>query len=281
MNEKWDEVISSKQKLLNISLTELYAYRDLLYLIVHRDFISLYKQTILGPLWFFIQPIFTTIIFTFVFGSLANLGTNGIPAPLFYLSGIVIWNFFAESLLKTSETFIANQNLFGKVFFPRIIVPVSIVVSSLLKLGVQLILLVFFYLYYALFTEITVSPGLALVLVPVIIIFVSILGMSIGLIVSAMTTKYRDLRFLIQFGIQLAMYASPIVYPLSLLSGTNRVIIALNPISGFIETFRFGLFNSGVLHWGMLSYSAVISLLLFFLGVVVFTNVEKSFIDTI
>jgi len=278
-NDYWDSVIEPRSSWLSINLRELYNYKDLVALFVRRDFVSQYKQTLLGPIWFFIQPVFTTLIFTVIFGRVAGIATDGIPQPIFYMSGIVIWNYFADCLTKSSETFQLNQTLFGKVYFPRLIVPLSVVISNLIKLGVQVILLFGFILYYIFNGHQLLNAYL--VLFPFYIIIIAFLGLGLGLIISSMTTKYRDLRFLIQFGVQLAMYATPIVYPLSIISESNRFWILLNPVSSVVEGFRFSLFGSGFISLEWTLYSLIVSIIVLFLGVVVFNRVERSFIDTI
>jgi len=278
-NDYWDLVIEPRSSWLSINLRELYNYKDLVALFVRRDFVSQYKQTLLGPIWFFIQPVFTTLIFTVIFGRVAGIATDGIPQPIFYMSGIVIWNYFADCLTKSSETFQLNQTLFGKVYFPRLIVPLSVVISNLIKLGVQVILLFGFILYYIFNGHQLLNAYL--VLFPFYIIVIAFLGLGLGLIISSMTTKYRDLRFLIQFGVQLAMYGTPIVYPLSIISESNRFWILLNPVSSVVEGFRFTLFGSGFISLKWTLYSLIVSIIVLFFGVVVFNRVERSFIDTI
>lgn len=278
-NDYWDSVIEPRSSWLSINLRELYNYKDLVALFVRRDFVSQYKQTLLGPIWFFIQPVFTTLIFTVIFGKVAGIATDGIPQPIFYMSGVVIWNYFSDCLTKSSETFQLNQTLFGKVYFPRLIVPLSVIISNLIKLGVQLILLFGFILYYIFNGHQLLNAYL--VLFPFYIIIIAFLGLGLGLIISSMTTKYRDLRFLIQFGVQLAMYATPIVYPLSIISESNRFWILLNPVSSVVEGFRFSLFGSGFISLEWTLYSLIVSIIVLFLGVVVFNRVERSFIDTI
>tara|TARA_B110000046_G_scaffold25748_1_gene25403 strand:+ start:1139 stop:1975 length:837 start_codon:yes stop_codon:yes gene_type:complete len=275
----WDLIIEPTRSLLFFDFRGLWGYRDLVALFVRRDFVSQFKQTILGPLWFFIQPIFTTIIFTVVFGKVANIPTDGIPQPLFYMAGILIWNYFADCLSKSSETFRSNQHLFGKVYFPRLIVPISIVVSNLLRFGVQLLLFIGLYLYYLVTDEILLSWWI--LFFPVLVLLVAMQGLALGLIVSSMTTKYRDLKFLVQFGVQLAMYASPVVYPLSMIPEDKRWLILLNPMSSFIEFFRFSVFGQGyVTTYGMV-YSILFTIVFLALGMMVFNKVEKSFIDTV
>jgi len=279
MEGKWDLIISPKKTLLSFDVFELWRYRDLITLFVRRDFVSQFKQTILGPLWFFIQPIFTTIIFTVVFGKVANISTDGIPQPLFYMAGILIWNYFADCLMKSSETFRSNQHLFGKVYFPRLIVPISIVISNLLRFGVQLLLFVALYLYYLVNSEMVVSWWI--LAFPALVVLVAMQGLAFGLIVSSMTTKYRDLKFLVQFGVQLAMYASPVVYPVSMIPEDKRWLILLNPVSSFIEFFRFSVFGEGYITVFGITWSIVCSVVFLAIGMLVFNKVEKSFIDTV
>lgn len=277
--EHWDLTIQPKKSLFTVDVKNIWRYRDLVLLFVRRDFVSIYKQTILGPLWFFIQPVFTTVIYTVIFGRLANISTDGIPQPVFYMSGIILWNYFSDCLMKTSDTFIVNQNIFGKVYFPRLVIPLSVVISNLLKLGVQVLLFIGLYLYYV--GDGQAYPNRYLFIFPILILIMAGLGLSLGLIVSSLTTKYRDLKFLIQFGIQLAMYASPIVYPLSMLPEKYRPLLILNPVTGVIETFRYSLFNEGTLSFTALGYSAVSMLVLILFGLFIFNKVEKSFIDTV
>jgi len=278
--QKWDLEIKPQSSVFDLHLKDVWAYRDLLWLLVRRDFVSFYKQTIFGPLWFFIQPIFTTLIFTFIFSNLAKISTNSAPAPLFYMAGTVAWNYFADSLTKTSTVFKDNAPIFGKVYFPRLIMPVSIVFSNLVKFGVQFILFIILMVYY-LFLGNKVEPNLYILLFPVIIILMAILGLGIGLIITAATTKYRDLAFVVTFGIQLLMYATPVIYPLSAAPVKYRTIIALNPMSGLIETFRYGFLGTGKFYFGVFIYSVVASILIFLIGLIVFNKVEKNFVDTV
>lgn len=278
-DENWDLVIESNNY-HSIDIKNLWYYKDLLILFVKRDFTTVYKQTILGPLWFFIQPIFTTIIFAFVFGNIAKISTNGVPQIIFYMSGIVLWNFFSDCLIKTSETFIVNQILFGKVYFPRILVPLSIVINNFLKLLIQLTLFIILWAYYF-FEGYDLSLSSVTFLIPIIFFFVTLLGIGFGTLISALTTKYRDLRFLIQFAVQLLMYASPIVYPLSIVSANFRKIILLNPMTSILETFKFGLTGTGFLDWYWFAYSLFFCVLIFVIGLVMFNKLEKSFIDTV
>lgn len=277
---QWDLEIKPHTKIFNLHLKDVWNYRDLLMLLVRRDFVSFYKQTIFGPLWFFIQPIFTTIIYTLVFARLAGISTEGAPAPLFYLTGTVAWNYFSECLTKTSTVFKDNANIFGKVYFPRLIMPLSIVISNLVKFGVQLLLFVLMLLWYIIRKE-DVHPNIYMLLFPVIVILLALQGLGFGLIITALTTKYRDLAFLVTFGIQLAMYATPVIYPLSATPHQFKEIIALNPLSGLIETFRYGFLGTGQFYAGYFYYSVCFSLVVFFTGLVIFNRTEKNFIDTV
>lgn len=278
--QEWDLVIKPQDSVFDLHLKDVWSYRDLLWLLVRRDFVSFYKQTILGPLWFFIQPIFTTVIYTFVFGNLAKIGSNGAPYPVFYMAGIVSWTYFADCLTKTSTVFKDNANIFGKVYFPRLIMPLSIVVSNLVKFGVQFLLFIIILVYY-LVKGGDVHPNAYLLLFPVIMLLMALLGLGLGLIVTALTTKYRDLAFVITFGMQLFMYATPVIYPLSKAYEKGHDIIALNPMSGLIETFRYGFIGTGQFYPAAFVYSVIASIVCFLLGLVVFNRVEKNFVDTV
>lgn len=278
--EDWTLVIKPSSGLFDLQLKEVWRYRDLLQMFVRRDFVAVYKQTILGPIWFFLQPLFTTITFTIVFGNIAGISTDGIPGPLFYMAGIVGWNYFAECLTTTSNTFIQNANIFGKVYFPRLIMPLSIVVSNLLKFGVQFILFLVLLAYFML-TGAQIQPNWAAVLVPFLIILMAALGLGFGMLISAMTIKYRDLKFLITFGVQLAMYASPVIYPFSTLPEKYKLFILANPMTSIIETFRYAFLGEGTFSWMYLAYSTLFATTIMSLGIVVFNKVEKSFMDTV
>lgn len=278
LNDSWDLVINSKSN--KISFHQLWKYRDLLLLMVRRDFVSFYKQTIMGPLWFFIQPIFTTITFTVIFGRLAGISTDGLPQPLFYMVGITMWNYFSECLNKTSSVFRDNAGLFGKVYFPRLIIPLSIVLSNLIKFGVQFLLLSLLMVYYAIQGN-SFSPSLYLLLFPLLIVLMACQGLGIGLIITSMTNKYRDLAFLLGFGVQLLMYATPVIYPLSSIEDPYRTYLSLNPMAGIIEIARLGLLGQGYFTLFTFSYTVGITLLIFITGIFVFNKVEKSFIDTV
>jgi lipopolysaccharide transport system permease protein len=279
-NENWDLVIDPKSKWYDLRLGEILRYKDLLFLFVRRDFVALYKQTILGPLWFFIQPVITSITFAVIFGNLANISTDGLPQILFYMCGVTLWTYFSDTLTKTADTFTANANIFGKVYFPRMIVPLSVVISNLIKLGVQFLLFLLLWVYYIITTD-SVHPTSAIVLVPFLIILMGFLGLSFGIIISSLTTKYRDLKFLVVFGVQLLMYASPIVYPLSIVPEKYKWLIILNPVTSIIETFKYAFLGVGEFSWLYLGYSLAFTLILFLLGLIIFHRVEKSFMDTV
>lgn len=279
-SKDWDIIIQPNSSSFSLGLTKVWRYRDLLVLLVRRDFVSFYKQTILGPLWFFIQPLFTTLTYTFIFGQLAGISTDGLPQPLFYMTGITIWNYFSESLTKTSTVFRDNSNIFGKVYFPRLIMPLSIVVSNLVKFGIQLLLLVFMIGFY-LIKGYEISPNRFLLLFPLLVIMMAFLGLGLGMIITAMTNKYRDLVFLVSFGIQLLMYATPVIYPLSSVSEKFAALINLNPMTQIIEISRLGLLGKGEFNLSTFCYSFVISISFLFLGAFIFNKVERSFIDKV
>jgi lipopolysaccharide transport system permease protein len=281
--ESWTLIIKPKNKLFSLNLKELWQYRDLLGMYIKRDIVTFYKQTILGPLWFFIQPVFTTIVYMFVFGGLAGIPTDGIPKPLFYLSGICLWNYFSESLTKTSDTFISNQAIFGKVYFPRLVAPLSIVITGIIKMFIQLGLFLIAYIWF-------ISRGLPFAvnayawLFPVLIILLGGLSLGFGLIISSLTTKYRDLKFLITFAVQLWMYATPVIYPLSVMQGSYKKfmwLIQANPVTSIIETFKYGFLGQGSFSWLALCYSGLFTIIILFLGIIVFNKVEKSFMDVV
>jgi lipopolysaccharide transport system permease protein len=278
---EWSEVISPKKGLFDVKLKELWRYRDLIMIFVRRDFVSTYKQTILGPIWFFIQPLFTTIIFTIVFSRIANLSTNGLPPILFYLSGITLWNYFADCFSKTSNVFVSNAGIFGKVYFPRLTSPLSIVISNLIKFGIQIILLFVIYFYYVAKGQIEFNLGTSLLIFPLLVLLMAVLGLGMGIIFSSLTTKYRDLSFLLQFGIQLLMYATPVIYPLSSVGGKLKSILLLNPLTPIIESFRAIMFQQGALDLIGLGYCTIFAASTLFIGVIIFNQVEKSFMDTV
>ena len=278
--KEWDLVIEPQSSLFELHLKDVWRYRDLLWLLVKRDFVSFYKQTILGPLWFFIQPLFTTIIFTFVFGNLAGLSTDGLPQPLFYMAGITAWNYFADCLTKTSTVFRDNAQIFGKVYFPRLIMPLSIVVSNLVRFGVQMLLFFMMMGYYA-FSGAAFYSNSFVLLFPILVLLMALLGLGLGLIITALTTKYRDLAFLITFGVQLMMYATTVIYPLSAAPAQYKWLVELNPMTGIIEAFRYGFLGQGVLTWQSLGYSVIVTLVSLVLGVIIFNKTEKTFVDTV
>jgi len=282
MQTPWTTIIKPKTSLLQVDFRELWQYRDLYRMLVKRDIVVWYKQTILGPLWFFIQPILTTIMFMIVFGGIAKIGTDGIPQPLFYLAGICLWNYFAESLNQTSNTFIQNSALFGKVYFPRLVVPIATVTSNLVRLGIQLLLFVFVYLYFAFFTEATVTPNLYICLVPLLILLLSGLALGFGVLFSSLTTKYRDLTFLLSFLVQLWMYATPVIYPLSTIENpTLKTLMLLNPMTAILETFKYAVLGVGQFRFEYLTYSALFTLFIMAIGIVVFNKVQRTFMDTV
>ncbi len=280
IEQKWDLEIKPKNDLLKLNLIDVWNYRDLLVLLVRRDFVSFYKQTILGPLWFFLQPVLTTIMFTLVFGKMGGFSTDEIPQPLFYLAGVTLWNYFAECLTKTSTVFTANASLFGKVYFPRLIMPLSIVASNLVRFAVQFLLFIFVLIFY-LVKGANIHLTFAVALFPLLIILMAGMGLGLGMIISAMTTKYRDLSFLITFGVQLLMYATTVIYPLSAAPEKYRWLISANPMTSIIETFRYGFLGKGTFSWYSLSYTTMVTFLLVFFGTIIFNKVEKNFIDTV
>jgi len=282
-NEPWDLVLEPKGKWYSLRLNELFRFKDLLLLFVRRDFISVYKQTILGPLWFFIQPIITAIIFAVTFGFLGGITTEGIPKILFYLTGITLWNYFSDTLVKTSDTFTANSSIFGKVYFPRLIVPLSVVISNLVKFGIQFLLYLAVWVYFYSTTDL-IHPNTSILLIPFLILLMGFLGLAMGIIISSITTKYRDLKFLVNFGVQLLMYASPIVFPLSLVHEKYpkyEIFILANPITSIIEAFKYAFLGVGDFNVYHLGYSLIFTIILFFIGLIIFNKVEKSFMDTV
>ena len=273
-------IIKSKNSLFDINIKEIWEYRDLLVMFVKRDFTTQYKQTILGPAWFFIQPVFTTVMYMFVFGKLAKISTDGLPQALFYLSGIVCWQYFSNCLTKTADTFNANQGIFGKVYFPRLITPIATVTSNLIRLGIQLLLFLVIYIYYV-FTGTSIAPNVYAFLLPLLIIMMAGLSLGFGIIISSMTTKYRDLTILFAFFVKLWMYATPVIYPLSTMPVDKRWIMELNPITAIIETFKYGILGVGTFSWGALWYSFSFMLVILTIGVVIFNKVQRSFMDTV
>ena len=278
--DRWDMVIKPKSGIFDINIQEIWHYRDLFLLLVRRDFVSFYKQTILGPLWFFLQPIFTTVIYTFIFGNLAGISTEGLPPLLFYMAGINAWTYFSECLTKTSTVFKDNANVFGKVYFPRLIMPLSIVLSNLLRFGVQMLMFFLLMAIYAI-KGASFHVTIYVLLFPVLVILMGLLGLGSGMIISALTTKYRDLSFLVTFGVQLLMYATTVVYPLSAAPAKYKLLISLNPMTPIIETLRYGFLGHGSFSWSSLSVSAATILIIVFFGIIIFNKVERNFIDSV
>lgn len=276
----WTTVIKPKRRWLDVDLRELWRYRDLYAMYIKRDFITLYKQTILGPLWFVIQPLFTTIIYMFIFGGLARISTDGVPQPLFYMSGIILWNYFSSSFGQSSNVFVANAVIFGKVYFPRLIVPLAGITSNLLKAGIQLAMFIILYVYFCIRgAELHVTWALSLF--PLLVMMVACHALSWGLVISSMTYKYRDLNILVGFGMNLLMYATPVVYPLSAMPEKYKLLIELNPLTPIFEAFRYGCMGCGTVDWGGLLYSAGCMALTLFVAVVVFSRVERNFMDAV
>lgn len=278
--EEWSLIIKPTSGWLDFNLKEVWKYRGLLLRFVKRDFVAVYQQTILGPVWYFLQPILTTLTFTIVFGNIAKISTDGLPQLLFYMSGIIGWNYFADCLNATSGTFTANAGIFGKVYFPRIIVPLSTVVSNLIKFSIQFVLFLLFLLYF-IFEDAPVNPNKAILITPLLLILMAGLGLGFGIIISSLTTKYRDLKFLITFGVQLLMYATPVIYPLSTLPEKYKPFVMANPMTHVIETFRFAFLGKGSFEWAYLGYSGLFMCLTLFIALVIFNKVEKSFMDTV
>jgi len=276
----WDLIITPRKKWYDLQLPDVWRYRDLVALFVRRDFVSKYKQTILGPLWFIIQPLITSVVFTVIFGNIAGLPTDGLPQFLFYLSGNVMWGYFAACLTNTSETFIANAAIFGKVYFPRLVTPLSIIISNLISFGIQFVFFLGFYAYFYLQGAPIRLTYWAFTL-PLLIVLMAGLGLGFGIIISSMTTKYRDLRYLVTFGVSLWMYATPVIYPVSSIPERWRWVADVNPVTPIIETFRAGFLGAGNASWAGLAYSAGFMLLVMFIGIVIFNRVEKTFIDTV
>lgn len=279
-SDHWDLVIRPQTGWLDLHLADLWRYRDLTMLFVWRDFVAQYKQTILGPLWHLLQPLFTTLLFTVIFGRIAQLPTDGVPPMLFYMAGVTAWTYFAECLNRTSTTFTLNANVFGKVYFPRLCVPLSVVLSNLIKFAIQFALFLGFLAYFRL-RGATVHPNSAIALTPLLLALMAALGLGVGIIVSALTTKYRDLQVLVAFGVQLAMYATPVIYPMSIFPNAHRWMLLVNPMAPIIETFRYGFLGEGLFSWGYLGMSAGVIGAILFLGIVLFNRVERTFMDTV
>jgi len=278
--ETYTTEIKPQSHLFAIDFKEIWRYRDLFYMFVKRDIITQYKQTILGPLWFFIQPMLTTIMYMVVFGGIAGISTDDLPQPLFYMAGICLWTYFSECLNKTSNTFTANAGIFGKVYFPRLVVPMATVTSNLLRFFIQMTLFVLLYIYYY-FTGAGLQINSYILLLPLLVIMLAALALGFGILFSSLTTKYRDLTFLLTFFVQLWMYATPVIYPLSVMSENRRWIMLLNPVTSIIETFKFSVMGKGTFEWSYLAYSAGFAVVLLAIGIVVFNRVQRSFMDTV
>ncbi len=279
-NQNWDLVIKPKSGWFDIHLGELYRYRDLIYMFVKRDYVTFYKQTILGPLWYIIQPLVNTLVFTIIFGKVAKISTDGIPPFLFYMAGTVSWGYFATCLQTTSNTFVMNAQIFGKVYFPRLTVPVSSVIISLLQFGIQFVIFLGFLLYF-MWQGAEVHPNLLVFTLPFVLLQMAVLGLGCGILISSLTTKYRDLTFAMGFVIQLWMYATPIVYPLSIVPENYRLLAALNPMTSIVESFRGAFLGASSIEPVHIAINVSITLIVFIAGVIMFTRVEKTFMDTV
>ncbi len=281
---KWLYEIKPKGKFIDLNFKEIWRYRDLLVLFIKRDIVTVYKQTVLGPLWYLIQPLFTSVIFTLVFNNVAGIKIDGAPSFLFNLAGITLWTYFKECLTNTSVTFATNAGLFGKVYFPRVISPLSRILSGLFKYGIQLTIFIVFFLYYLLYKEKPISVGSTIYLLPIAIATVAMFGLGVGMILSAFATKYRDVKILISFGMQLLLYLSAVMYPLSLVKeklSDYAWVVEYNPIAQVIEAYRYMLLNVGQANMSGLWISFGLSILFVFLGLIVFNKTEKTFIDTV
>jgi lipopolysaccharide transport system permease protein len=280
-DENWDLEIKPKTGLFGFNLKEVWRYRDLILLFVKRDFVAQYKQTILGPIWYLIQPILTTAMFLIVFGRIAKIPTDGVHPIVFYMSGLTVWTYFSVSLTATSNTFIANANIFGKVYFPRLVSPISLIISNLIRFGIQFLLLIVTMIYFS-FKGYPITISLNWLFVPILLLTFSSLALGVGIIISSLTTKYRDFTVLLTFSIQLMMYATPIAYPLSFLENSNfGAIIQWNPLSPLVEAYRFVLLGKGTFSIGSLMYSVGFTLTVLFVGLMFFNKVEKTFMDTV
>ena len=283
MREDWTTIIKPKEKLWRIDLRELWHYRDLCGLIVRRNITTQYKQTLLGPLWYIIQPLITMVMYMVVFGGIANISTDGLPQPLFYLGGICLWQYFSDCLNKTSSTFTDNAGIFGKVYFPRLIVPLANVISNLLRFGVQFVLFLVVYAIYQLWdTPGQIQTNGYALLLPLLILMLAGLALGFGILFSSLTTKYRDLQLLLTHLVSLWMYATPIIYPMSTITNPKlHFIMGLNPLTGIVEAFKYGFLGAGEFSWGLLGYSLVFMVMLLIVGVVIFNRVQRTFMDTV
>ena len=278
--ENWTTIIKPKTGWFDINLKELIQYKDLIVMFVKRDFKTMYKQTILGPLWIIINPLLTTLMFTVVFGNIANISTDGMPQIVFYMLGTTVWTYFSSCLTKTSSTFTGNAAIFGKVYFPRLVPPISTVISGLINFGVQFLMFLGFMAYFMIKGS-PIEPNLWILITPLLLVQLAALALGFGIIISSMTTKYRDLAVLVGFGVQLWMYATPVVYPASQIGGKLKTLMMLNPVSPIVESFRYAFLGSGSIPWNYLGISVVTTLVVLFAGVVLFSRVEKTFMDTV
>jgi lipopolysaccharide transport system permease protein len=279
--EKWTEVITAKRGLLDIRFKEIWHYRDLIWMFVKRDITSTYKQTILGPIWFFVAPFFTVIMYTFVFSEIAGIGTDGIPAPLFYLGGTTLWNYFQVCFTSSSSTFVANAGIFGKVYFPRLVSPISTILSNLIRFFIQIGVFITLMIFYSVTGRYSVHINQYILLFPILLALMAGIALGVGIIASAVTTKYRDLQLFIGFGVSMLMYATPVIYPMSQVPEKFKGILMLNPIAPIIETFRYSIFGVGEFSLSGLMYSTIFMIVTLFIGIVMFNQVEKTFMDTV
>ncbi|KAF0130603.1 MAG: lipopolysaccharide transport system permease protein [Bacteroidetes bacterium] len=278
--ENWSMVMRPKKSLFEVNLMELWQYRDLITMFVKRDFVAKFKQTILGPLWFIIQPLLTTLMFVVVFGNIAGIPTDGIPKVLFYMTGIVGWNYFSTCLNDTSQTFIKNASIFGKVYFPRLAMPISIVISNLVSFAIQFVFLLGFLIYFIVVGT-DVMPGIEVLLIPFLVLLIAGLGLGFGIIISSLTTKYRDLVHLVTFGVTLWMYATPVIYPMSEIPEKYKAFVMANPMTPIVETFKTALLGVGTVNYMSLLYSLAFTVVLLAVGILIFNKVERTFMDTV
>jgi lipopolysaccharide transport system permease protein len=279
-SENWTKIIRPKRGIFDLRLRALWRARDLIMLFVWRDFVSIYKQTILGPLWFFIQPILTTVVFTVIFGNIAKLSTDGVAPFLFYMAGNTIWSYFSTCLMNTSNTFTANAGLFGKVYFPRLSIPISVAISNLISFSIRMVMFLLFWLYYFFYGS-GIHPNWWILSLPFLVLVMALMGLGSGIIISSLTTKYRDLQQLVGFGVQLMMYATPVIYPLSSIQGPWRMLILINPMTPIVEVFRLAFLGTSAINPIWLIYSACSAIIVFIAGVLIFNHVENTFMDTV
>lgn len=279
--ENWSEIITPGRGLLDIRLKEVWQYRDLIMIFVKRDFASTYKQTLLGPLWFFISPFITVIMYTFVFSTIAGIETDGIPPAIFYMTGTILWNYFNQCFISSSGTFINNAGIFGKVYFPRLVSPISTILSNLVKFFIQLGVLIVLIIYYVYFRGFSVNINMYILLFPWLVVLMGGLALGVGIITSALTTKYRDLQIFISYGVAMLMYITPVIYPISQVPAQFKSYLMLNPLAPVIETFRYSIFGLGSFSWGALGYSTAFMFIVLLIGIIIFNQVEKTFMDTV